>query len=173
MNSIFISQKIFYSTIVPIGLVYCLLTPFYVGAQVDLLPKFSASSVWSKLLDERNPINMFIGVPTVFSQLIDHYSREPIGTGSKFVSDTLNKKMRIIGSGSAPLNVKTYNDWFSLTNYRLLERYGMTEIGMALTNPYTETSEKKRIGGIYLVFNDCLKIVFSLGVFRHCWQTLW
>lgn len=109
---------------------------------------------------------MFIGVPTVFSQLIDHYSKEPIGTNSKHVSGTLNKKMRIIGSGSAPLNVKTYNDWFSLTNYRLLERYGMTEIGMALTNPYTETSEKKRIGGICLVFNaDCLEIVINKIVF--------
>ena len=151
-------------------MVYCLLTPFYVGAQVDLLPKFSASNVWSKLLNQKNPINMFIGVPTIFSQLIDYYSREPVGTCSKYVSDILNKKMRIIGSGSAPLNVKTYNDWLSLTNYRLLERYGMTEIGMALTNPYTETSEKKRIGGIYLVFNaDRLKILiykitFSLAV---------
>ena len=134
--------------ILSIGLVYTLLTPFYVGAQVDLMPKFNASVVWSKLLDEENSVNMFIGVPTVFSQLIDHYSKNKDANNPKSVSNILNKKMRIIGSGSAPLNVKTYNDWFSLTNYRLLERYGMTEIGMALTNPYVETSETKRIGGI-------------------------
>ena len=59
----------------------------------------------------------------------------------------LNKKMRIIGSGSAANNVKTYNEWFDLTNYKLLERYGMTEIGMAISNPYMESNVFKREAG--------------------------
>jgi malonyl-CoA/methylmalonyl-CoA synthetase len=115
------------------GLVYCLLTPHYLGARVDLMPKFNAKIVWSKLLDKNNSINTFIGVPTIFNQLIDYYhlnlhefNRQSIGEDLKSL---IRNKFRFIGSGSAPLNVKIYNDWLHLTNYSLLERYGMTEIG--------------------------------------------
>jgi len=112
---------------------------------VDLIPKFSSETVWSKLLDERNKINMFIGVPTVFSQLIEFAAaRDQLKSD---VKEILKRKLRIIGSGSAPLNVKTYNDWFELTGNRILERYGMTEVGMALTNPFVETESSQRIAG--------------------------
>jgi len=38
-------------------------------------------------------------------------------------------------SGSAALPVRTLERWRSITGQTLLERYGMTEIGMALSNP--------------------------------------
>ena len=38
-------------------------------------------------------------------------------------------------SGSAALPVPTLERWEEITGHRLLERYGMTEIGMALSNP--------------------------------------
>ena len=38
-------------------------------------------------------------------------------------------------SGSAPLPVDLFNEWRTATGQILLERYGMTEIGMALSNP--------------------------------------
>jgi malonyl-CoA/methylmalonyl-CoA synthetase len=38
-------------------------------------------------------------------------------------------------SGSAALPVRTLERWEAITGHRLLERYGMTEIGMALSNP--------------------------------------
>ena len=109
------------------------------------MPKFNSETVWSKLLDENNQINMFIGVPTVFSQLIEFSAvRDRLRSD---VKEVLKRKLRIIGSGSAPLNVKTFNDWFELTEYKILERYGMTEVGMALTNPFIETRCSKRIAG--------------------------
>ena len=37
-------------------------------------------------------------------------------------------------SGSDALPVATLNSWVDLTGHFLLERYGMTEVGMALTN---------------------------------------
>ena len=130
------------------GLVYCLLTPYYIEAKVDLLPRFNAEIIWSKLLSNETDINLFIGVPTVFNQLIEYYNKNLTNKINKeMVSLILNKKMRIIGSGSAALNVKTYNEWFNLTNYKLLERYGMTEIGMAISNPYLETFDFKREAG--------------------------
>ena len=133
------------------GLVYTLLTPFHIGAQVDLMSKFNVELAWSKLLNEENPINVFIGVPTIFSQLIDYSLKNKLIRKDQ-VKEILKRKMRFIGSGSAPLNVKTYNDWFSLTNYKILERYGMTEIGMVLTNPYFETTSSQRIAGKLMIF---------------------
>ena len=38
-------------------------------------------------------------------------------------------------SGSAALPVQTLEEWEDISGHRLLERYGMTEIGMALSNP--------------------------------------
>ena len=48
-------------------------------------------------------------------------------------------------SGSASLPVNTFNKWQEITGHTLLERFGMTEIGMGLTNPYAD--EEKRIPG--------------------------
>lgn len=42
-------------------------------------------------------------------------------------------------SGSAPLPNTVFDDWERITGHRLLERYGMSETGMALTNPYQGT----------------------------------
>jgi malonyl-CoA/methylmalonyl-CoA synthetase len=39
-------------------------------------------------------------------------------------------------SGSAALPVSVMEKWFSISGHYLLERYGMTEIGMAISNPY-------------------------------------
>ena len=39
-------------------------------------------------------------------------------------------------SGSAALPVSVLDKWHSITGHRLLERYGMTEIGMAISNSY-------------------------------------
>jgi malonyl-CoA/methylmalonyl-CoA synthetase len=38
-------------------------------------------------------------------------------------------------SGSAALPASVHEQWTSLTGQKLLERYGMTEIGMAISNP--------------------------------------
>ena len=38
-------------------------------------------------------------------------------------------------SGSAALPMAVMNKWNELTGHTLLERYGMTELGMVLTNP--------------------------------------
>jgi malonyl-CoA/methylmalonyl-CoA synthetase len=43
--------------------------------------------------------------------------------------------MRLMMSGSAALPVRMLERWREITGHTLLERYGMTEIGMALSNP--------------------------------------
>ena len=132
------------------GLTYGLLTCAYSGAQCDILPKFDAELVWSKLLDESNNINVFMAVPTIFVKLVEVYFKNEkfrAKYSKEFIQHIFKNKIRLIASGSAPLNVKTYNEWNDITGYKILERYGMTEIGLGLSNPYKETAAKKREPG--------------------------
>jgi len=132
------------------GLCFGLLTSFYSGAECELMLKFDADQVWSKLLDECNEINVFMGVPTIYVNLLNAYQNSE-QLKKKYSADYIKRifktKMRLVVSGSAPLNVKTNNEWNELTGYSLLERYGMTEIGIGLSNPYKETNEFKRTPG--------------------------
>jgi malonyl-CoA/methylmalonyl-CoA synthetase len=50
-------------------------------------------------------------------------------------------------SGSAPLPKPIFDRWEEITGHRLLERYGMTETGMILSNPF----EGERIPGIFII----------------------
>ncbi len=136
------------------GLIYGLLTFFYSGAQIDMLPKFNADQVWSKLLDENSSeqtrINSFMAVPTIYVQLVNTFLntekyREKYP--ESFVRNVFKNKIRLVVSGSAPLNVKTHKEWNDITGYNILERYGMTEIGLGLSNPYIETNDRKRVAG--------------------------
>lgn len=61
--------------------------------------------------------------------------------------EIFKKKIRLVASGSASLTVKTSEDWERITGYRILERYGSTEIGLGLSNPYRETKSQKRLAG--------------------------
>ena len=49
-------------------------------------------------------------------------------------------------SGSAALPVGVLERWEEITSHRLLERYGMTEIGMALSNPLIGTRVPGHVG---------------------------
>lgn len=71
--------------------------------------------------------------------------------------------MRLMVSGSAALPEMTFKDWKTLTGHELLERYGMTEIGMALSNPY-DGNYKLGTVGRPLPFVDCRIIDEQGGV---------
>ncbi|XP_059081517.1 malonate--CoA ligase ACSF3, mitochondrial-like [Tigriopus californicus] len=124
------------------GITNCLLTPLSVGASLTMLEKFNPQQVWRFLLqqEERKP-NLFMAVPTIYSKLIQ---TRPRGSNPDEIQTILRSKIRLMVSGSAALPVPVLEKWKSLTGHTLLERYGMTEIGMALTNPLEEW---KRIPG--------------------------
>jgi malonyl-CoA/methylmalonyl-CoA synthetase len=54
--------------------------------------------------------------------------------------------MRLMVSGSAALPVATLERWREISGHTLLERYGMTEIGMALSNPLHGTRVPGSVG---------------------------
>ncbi|RNA18844.1 acyl- synthetase family member mitochondrial [Brachionus plicatilis] len=132
------------------GLIYCLLTYLYAGCHVDMLPKFEPLAVWEKLLNPNNNINSFMAVPTIYVQLVNYYlNNEAIRKKypTNYIKDVFKSKIRLVVSGSAPLNVKTHREWNEITGYNILERYGMTEIGLGLSNPFVETEDRKRVAG--------------------------
>jgi malonyl-CoA/methylmalonyl-CoA synthetase len=133
------------------GLLNCLLTPLYANASVLMLEKFNAEVVWHSLLDANSKVNIVQAVPTIYVQLLDYYHKNKALQdlySKDRVKQILTEKIRVMIAGSAPLNAQTYNDWYDLTGHKILERYGMTEIGMALTSPYDEEKDFKRIAGL-------------------------
>ena len=88
--------------------------------------------------------NVFMAVPTIYVKLIAYLDalsaedREAITHGFQ--------AMRLNVSGSAACPVSVFERWQALTNQPLLERYGMTELGMALSNPYRGERRPGHVG---------------------------
>jgi len=113
------------------GIVNVLLCALWSGAACEMMPKFDADSVWGKFV--QNEYSLFMAVPTIYSRLIRVWE-EASPISKKEMSEAC-KKMRLMVSGSAALPVSTLEKWKEISGHVLLERYGMTEIGMALSNP--------------------------------------
>jgi len=113
------------------GIVNVLTCALWAGAVCEMLPAFDADAVWDRLASGQ--LTLFMAVPTVYRKLIAAWDAAPaerqraLGAGSA--------GLRLMVSGSAALPVHTLERWRSITGHTLLERYGMTEIGMALSNP--------------------------------------
>nr|XP_042133751.1 malonate--CoA ligase ACSF3, mitochondrial isoform X3 [Peromyscus maniculatus bairdii] len=130
------------------GVVNKLLCPLWVGATCVMLPEFSAQQVWEKFLSSEAPrINVFMAVPTIYSKLLDYYDKHFTQPRVQdFVRAVCEEKIRLMVSGSAALPVPLLEKWKNATGHTLLERYGMTEIGMALSNPLTEARLPGSVG---------------------------
>lgn len=135
------------------GCVNALLCPLHSGAKTIMLPRYENNSVWSHLLNVNLPgkdrISVFMAVPTIYSFLIDEYQKI-FAKDEKmcdYIKSHCTNKVRLMVSGSAPLPTTVFQKWQDITGHRLLERYGMTEIGMALSNPYVQDGQRSRIPG--------------------------
>ena len=90
------------------------------GSSILLRPGFDAGDV-TTLAPEAT---MFFGVPTMYARLVDHADAARMGS------------LRLCVSGSAPLPPSLFDGFAERTGQRVLERYGMTETMMNLSNPY-------------------------------------
>lgn len=113
------------------GIVNALTCALYSGATCHLLPSFEAETVWH-LLAQGN-YTLFMAVPTIYFKLINYWQQADASTRRQLSHGC--KSMRLMVSGSAPLPVSILQKWQEITGHFILERYGMTEIGMALSNP--------------------------------------
>ncbi|KAJ0056597.1 hypothetical protein NL108_010531, partial [Boleophthalmus pectinirostris] len=119
------------------GIVNKLLCPLSVGATCVMLPEFHPQKVWERLLGSKAPrVNVFMAVPTIYSKLIQYYDQHFTQSHVRdFVKAVCKERIRLMVCGSAALPLPTLQRWEEITGHTLLERYGMTEIGMALSNP--------------------------------------
>ncbi|XP_064779277.1 malonate--CoA ligase ACSF3, mitochondrial isoform X2 [Oncorhynchus masou masou] len=119
------------------GIVNKLLCPLWVGATTVMLPTFQPQKVWEVLLSSKAPmVTVFMAVPTIYSKLIQHYEQHFTQPRVQdFVRAACKERIRLMVSGSSALPQPTLLRWKEITGHTLLERYGMTEIGMALSNP--------------------------------------
>ena len=99
------------------------------GSKMIFLPKFDAGQVMRHL--PRSTV--FMGVPTYYARLLaePEFDRE------------MCDNMRLFVSGSAPLLLGTFNEFTRRTGHTILERYGMSETTILVSNPY----DGERIGG--------------------------
>ncbi len=112
------------------GLVVGLHCALAAGATVLLRRKFEAAAIAADLVaaePTRRP-TLFFGVPTMYVRLVEalagpEMDRAPLA------------RMRLFCSGSAPLSPETFEAFREISGHAILERYGMTEAGMILSNP--------------------------------------
>ncbi|MEH2203006.1 MAG: acyl-CoA synthetase [Nostoc sp.] len=113
------------------GIINVLTCALWAGAECHILSKFDAETVWKRICD--GDLTLFMAVPTIYVKLIAAWE-----TASKERQKIMSEgctKMRLMVSGSAALPVQVLEKWQTISGHFLLERYGMTEIGMALSNP--------------------------------------
>ena len=131
------------------------------GASLDLRPRFDAAEVLDTLAGGEH--TLFFGVPTLYTRLIAEARRRQGGDRRPTTDDRpaaaddqLHARVprfplpvRLFVSGSAPLAQQTFAEFEELFGQRILERYGMTETGMNLTNPY---DGERRPGSVGMPF---------------------
>jgi malonyl-CoA/methylmalonyl-CoA synthetase len=74
-----------------------------------------------------------MAVPTIYAKLAGEWERATAEERERWSRGC--RKLRLMVSGSAALPVSVFERWREISGHELLERYGMTEIGMALSNP--------------------------------------
>jgi malonyl-CoA/methylmalonyl-CoA synthetase len=92
------------------------------GAAVTLVPKFDEAALAASIRD--GATLFFFGVPTMYYRLAD----------SPYLAEL--SRLRLAVSGSAPLPAELHERIRAASGQAVLERYGMTETGMLLSNPY-------------------------------------
>ncbi|MDE2878176.1 acyl-CoA synthetase [Candidatus Palauibacter soopunensis] len=114
------------------GIVNALCCPLYAGATVEFAGPFNPAGVWERLASD--DITVFMAVPTIYAKLLRAWDAADGSTRRRWSRGA--GALRLMVSGSAALPVRVFERWEEITGHRLLERYGMTEIGMGLSNPY-------------------------------------
>jgi malonyl-CoA/methylmalonyl-CoA synthetase len=95
------------------------------GCRMRLLRRFEHRSAAAEFLDFRP--TLFFGVPTIYVRLLDIPDAEAREIGGF---------MRLFVSGSAPLPAQVLEEFRLKFGHTILERYGMSENLMDLSNPY-------------------------------------
>ncbi|MEO1060162.1 MAG: AMP-binding protein [Actinomycetota bacterium] len=92
------------------------------GGSAVILPRFEPDAVFDAAAE--HDASMYFGVPTMYARLVDHDRVAELG------------RLRLCVSGSAPLPAELHVALTERTGQRVIERYGMTETVMNISNPF-------------------------------------
>ncbi|MDT0682924.1 malonyl-CoA synthase [Roseicyclus sp. F158] len=102
------------------------------GGAMVLMPKLDTA----ELVRWMPEATALMGVPTFYTRLL---------ADPGFTAEVAGG-MRLFISGSAPLLSETHRDFEARTGHRILERYGMTETNMSVSNPYEGARKPGTVG---------------------------
>ncbi len=98
--------------------------------------RFMAGFDIDEIIEALAVSTLMMGVPTFYTRLLsdDRLTRERVAD------------MRFFVSGSAPLFAETHEAFTARTGNRILERYGLTETNMIISNPYDGARRTGTVG---------------------------
>jgi malonyl-CoA/methylmalonyl-CoA synthetase len=133
------------------------------GCRMRLLERFDHTRAIEEFLDFRP--TLFFGVPTVYVRLLEtrlETARE------------IGQRMRLFVSGSAPLPAHVLERFRELFGHTILERYGMTETFMNVSNPYVGERRPGTVGfplpGVSVRIEENELLVRGPNVFAGYWR---
>ena len=153
----------------------------WAGATCYFTAGFSPKLIFE--LIEQDKLNVFMAVPTIYYKLIAYI--ETLAMNEQNSLRESMKKFRLMVCGSAALPVSVMDKWLQISGHKLLERYGMTELGMAISNPYDGDRKAGYVGiplpGVqikladenYVQVEDQMPgeiMVKGANVFKEYWQ---
>lgn len=114
------------------GIINVMSCALWMGAMIEPFSKFDLTAILARV--KADAYTVFMAVPTIYVKLIT--ALEEADEVERKAMTSAFARMRLMISGSAALPAAIHEKWTELTGQKLLERYGMTEIGMALSNPF-------------------------------------
>ena len=130
------------------------------------LVQFSPQAVVAELTrDDAERGTMFFGVPAMYQRLCDWLDEHPADLSH----------VRVFVSGSAPLPPALFERCARLLGQPPVERYGITEGGIVVTNPYDGPRQPGRVGlpfpGVEVKLGERDEVLLKGGqVFRGYWR---
>ncbi|OJK04685.1 hypothetical protein ASPACDRAFT_1877899 [Aspergillus aculeatus ATCC 16872] len=114
------------------GIINGLAASLLAGVTVEMHPKFDPATIWRRWAEGGS--TMFFAVPTIYSRLVDDFEARLRGTPQEAAARAGAQALRLVVSGSAALPTPIKKKFAACTGGQvLLERYGMTEIGMGIS----------------------------------------
>jgi len=104
------------------------------GSKMIWFSRFDPKAIVARFADA----TVFMGVPTLYTRLLAEAS----------LTHEACAHMRLFISGSAPLQVETFDAWRERTGHTIVERYGMSETVMLTSNPYRKHDGERRRGTV-------------------------
>lgn len=133
------------------------------GCRMRLLERFDHRTAADEFRDFAP--TLFFGVPTMYVRLLDT---------APDAARAIGARMRLFVSGSAPLPAHVLEQFRALFGHTILERYGMTETFMNISNPYVGERRAGTVGfplpGVSVRIEDGELLVRGPNVFAGYWR---